>query len=192
MDLALLNQDPDDNGSETIGTGMEARRSGRKLRSQLEQEKNEDLSKLLTTTDDSLLGLSIRVFPNKGRGIVTTRSFIKNQPIVEYSGELLTNRDANEREAEYARNPAIGSFMYFFTHAGKRFCVDATAETGRFGRLINHSRKAPNCGTKLVVVGQIPRLVIFAKKDIPADTEIVFDYGDRSRKNLVALPWLAL
>lgn len=40
---------------------------------------------------------------------------------------------------EYAKDSDIGSYMYFFEHRNKRYCVDATAETKFKGRLINHS-----------------------------------------------------
>ena len=36
-------------------------------------------------------------------------------------------------------------FMQYF------FSIDATQETGRFGRLVNHSCKAPNCVPKVEI-----------------------------------------
>ena len=34
--------------------------------------------------------------------------------------------------------------MYFFQTKGQKYCIDATAKTGRYGRLINHSRLHAN------------------------------------------------
>ena len=34
----------------------------------------------------------------------------------------------------YEKNANIGSYMYFFEHKGKRWCVDATNETEFKGR----------------------------------------------------------
>ncbi len=69
--------------------------------------------------------------------------------------------------------------------------IDATAETGRLGRLVNHSRLTPNLQTKVVMDEKRPRLVLVAKSDIDVGTELLYDYGDRSKKSLAAHPWLA-
>jgi len=73
------------------------------------------------------------------------------------------------------------------------FCmrsVDATKETDRLGRLINHSRNG-NLITKVVQVKSIPRLILVAKRDIDVSEELTYDYGDRSREALRHHPWLA-
>ncbi len=70
------------------------------------------------------------------------------------------------------------------------FSVDATEESGRMGRLINHSRNG-NLITKVVEVKKTPRLVFVAKRDIDLNEELNYDYGDRSRKSLRHHPWLA-
>ena len=72
------------------------------------------------------------------------------------------------------------------------FSIDATAETGRFGRLVNHSRVSPNCITKVVMIKEVPRLILVAKQSIETGEEILYDYGDRSKESLKAHPWLAL
>ena len=59
-----------------------------------------------------------------------------------------------------------GSYVYYFKDNGQRWCIDATEDTGRFGRLVNHSRRNPNCQTRVCRVGGQPRLILFAKKDI--------------------------
>ena len=69
--------------------------------------------------------------------------------------------------------------------------IDATTETGRLGRLVNHSRLHPNCCTKVVIVDKVPRLVLIAKTDIEQGTELSYDYGNRSKESLIAHPWLA-
>ena len=57
--------------------------------------------------------------------------------------------------------------------------IDATSESGRYGRLLNHSKITPNCVTKVVMLGDTPRLILVAKNDIVAGTELLYDYGDR-------------
>lgn len=42
----------------------------------------------------------------------------------------------------------------FCRHRDRTFCLDATAESGRLGRLLNHSRLSPNCATKVVEISE--------------------------------------
>jgi hypothetical protein len=70
------------------------------------------------------------------------------------------------------------------------FSVDATAESGRLGRLVNHSRSG-NLITKTVSIENQPHLVLIAKEDIPAGEEVMYDYGDRSKESIRYHPWLA-
>lgn len=67
--------------------------------------------------------------------------------------------------------------------------VDATRETNRLGRLINHS-KCGNCQTKLHDIDGVPHLILIASRDIEAGEELLYDYGDRSRASIEAYPWL--
>lgn len=67
--------------------------------------------------------------------------------------------------------------------------VDATKETNRLGRLINHS-KTGNCQTKLHPINGSPHLILVASRDIEADEELLYDYGDRSKASVLAHPWL--
>jgi [histone H4]-lysine20 N-methyltransferase SETD8 len=69
--------------------------------------------------------------------------------------------------------------------------IDATAETGKLGRLVNHSRNG-NLITKTVMVGNSPHLVLIAKDDLEKGVELTYDYGDRSKEALQHHPWLAL
>lgn len=70
------------------------------------------------------------------------------------------------------------------------FSIDATAETGKLGRLVNHSRNG-NLMTKVVMIQKQPHLVLIAKEDLPAGVELTYDYGDRSKEALQHHPWLA-
>lgn len=69
------------------------------------------------------------------------------------------------------------------------FSVDATKETDRLGRLINHS-KCGNCQTKLHDIDGVPHLILIASRDIKAGEELLYDYGDRSKASIEAHPWL--
>lgn len=67
--------------------------------------------------------------------------------------------------------------------------VDATRETTRLGRLINHS-KTGNCQTRLHDIDGKPHLILVASRDIDSEEELLYDYGDRSKAALSAHPWL--
>ena len=71
------------------------------------------------------------------------------------------------------------------------FSIDATSESGLFGRLVNHSCKNFNCTTKPIEVDGKPRLILVASRLVNAGEELLYDYGDRSSESLKAHPWLA-
>ena len=85
--------------------------------------------------------------------------------------------------------------MYFFKYREKQYwldivyhflfinrCVnsiDATAESGRYELLINHSKTGPNSRMKLIGNNDKPHLILEACHDIVQGEEICFDYGER-------------
>jgi len=70
------------------------------------------------------------------------------------------------------------------------FSIDATLESGKLGRLLNHSKTQQNCHTKNVDVKGRPYLILVASRKISEDEELLYDYGDRSSEALEAHPWL--
>ena len=111
---------------------------------------------------------------------------------MEYAGELIENSTAEERENEYAMDVSKGCYMYYFKNNRKHYCIDATVETGRYGRLVNHSRQTPNLMPEVFMNGKSLHLILVAKHDIEPGTELLYDYGDRSEESLAAHPWLAM
>lgn len=140
---------------------------------------------------DSERGLEVVEIPGKGRGIVSAREFKKGELIVEYAGELIDRYQANEREDFYSLDPNIGSYLYFFHHNGVKLCLDATEESGKYGRLINHSKKHANIMPKIICIDNVPRIVFFAKENIAVGTEMLFDYSDTRKEVWEDNAWLA-
>ena len=68
--------------------------------------------------------------------------------------------------------------------------VDATQETDRYGRLVNHSKTSGNVTTKLFPIKGTPHLILVAARDIEANEELLYDYGDRSKSSVESHPWL--
>lgn len=136
-------------------------------------------------------GLEVKCIENKGRGVFATREFVKGEFVVEYSGELIDIHEAYIREQKYEQDANMGCYMYYFKFKEQHYCIDATEETGRLGRLVNHSRNG-NLQTKTILVDGVPRLILTAKTYIRPGEELLYDYGDRSKESLVHHPWLAL
>jgi len=168
------------------------RRSVRKTASEILKEETDQINDQLKKDTDLDLDIKVEVFPEKGRGIVTTKDRKKGEFVVEYAGDMISMDSANSRETEYSMDVSKGCYMYYFKYQGKQFCVDATEESGRLGRLLNHSCIHPNLVTKIVTLDDSPRLILVAKQDIVAGTELIYDYGDRDKATIKAHPWLAL
>eukprot|EP00092_Neocalanus_flemingeri_P021178 GFUD01022952.1.p1 GENE.GFUD01022952.1~~GFUD01022952.1.p1 ORF type:complete len:306 (+),score=69.19 GFUD01022952.1:85-1002(+) len=168
------------------------RRSDRKSKADLLKEQTDSMEAALTAQDDTKLGIEVATMDNKGRGIKAVKDYSKGEFVVEYAGDLVDIKTAEDLEAKYSMDTSKGCYMYYFKYKGKQYCVDATSESGRYGRLLNHSRINPNCRTKVVMFDDTPRLILVAKQDILPGTELLFDYGDRSKESLRAHPWLSL
>lgn len=131
------------------------------------------------------------MLPDKGRAVFASRGFWRGEFVCEYAGELIAYTSAKKREEAYAQDAAIGCYMYFFEYKSKQLCIDATSETGRLGRLLNHSKLGANCQAKLFETQARPYIIIVAARDIRAGEELTYDYGERNKSAIEAHPWLA-
>ncbi|XP_064551150.1 histone-lysine N-methyltransferase Set8 [Drosophila montana] len=176
------------NGNREMTEFFPVRRSVRKTKTAVKEEMMRKLEQAVL--EERCEGLQVRHFMGKGRGVVAIRRFKRNEFVVEYVGDLIAISEATERERRYALDENAGCYMYYFKHKNQQYCIDATIDTGKFGRLINHSRNG-NLMTKVVVIKQRPHLVLLAKDDIEPGEELTYDYGDRSKESLLHHPWLA-
>uniref|UniRef100_A0A6P7FQ10 [histone H4]-lysine(20) N-methyltransferase n=1 Tax=Diabrotica virgifera virgifera TaxID=50390 RepID=A0A6P7FQ10_DIAVI len=177
-----------ENGNHKLTEYFPVRRSVRKTTKTVLEEKQRSLEFALKNEIEE--GLEVRIFDGKGRGVVASKYFSRGDFVVEYSGDLIDPIEAKAREEKYARNENTGCYMYYFKYNNQQYCVDATHESGKLGRLVNHSRNG-NLATKTIVIDNKPRLVLLAKDDIKCGEEILYDYGDRSKESLKHHPWLA-
>eukprot|EP01111_Echinosteliopsis_oligospora_P012923 TRINITY_DN4508_c0_g1_i4.p2 TRINITY_DN4508_c0_g1~~TRINITY_DN4508_c0_g1_i4.p2 ORF type:complete len:121 (+),score=30.76 TRINITY_DN4508_c0_g1_i4:129-491(+) len=100
--------------------------------------------------------------------------------ICEYTGEIISEEEAIKREDDYSLNCAdetMACYMYFFQHAKKVMCVDATSpeKAPGYGRLINHSRKGGNLETVKHIVDKEPHLIFISKRNIKKGEEFSYD-----------------
>ncbi|XP_011477426.1 N-lysine methyltransferase KMT5A isoform X3 [Oryzias latipes] len=163
------------------------RRSNRKTKGEIKSEEHRQIDDLINKNTEE--GMEVRQIEGKGRGVFAVRAFKKGDFVVEYHGDLLDLAEAKTREDQYAQDPQTGCYMYYFQYQSKSYCIDATKESGRLGRLVNHS-KSGNCQTRLHAIGETPHLILVASRDIKAGEELLYDYGDRSKESITAHPWL--
>lgn len=176
------------NGNREINDFFPVRRSVRKTKTAVKEEMMRNLEQAIL--EERSEGLKVAHFEGKGRGIIADRRFQRGEFVIEYVGDLISTTEAAEREKRYALDENAGCYMYYFKHKNQQYCIDATEDTGKLGRLVNHSRNG-NLMTKVVVVKQKPHLVLIAKDDIESGEELCYDYGDRSKESLLHHPWLA-
>jgi len=187
-DNQSLNKDVQSPQNHKLTEYFTVRRSVRKPKNVIMEEKQKCLENAVHSGKED--GLQIHVFPGKGRGIITTRLFRKGEFVVEYSGDLIDMNQAKIREKLYSADQNTGCYMYYFQHKNQSYCVDATAESSRLGRLVNHSR-AGNLAPKVIEIEDRPHLLLVARSDILPGKELLYDYGDRSSLSLKHHPWLA-
>ncbi|XP_046738026.1 histone-lysine N-methyltransferase EHMT2 isoform X1 [Diprion similis] len=110
----------------------------------------------------------------KGWGLRTLRFILKGTYVCEYVGEIISDSEADHREDD--------SYLFDLDNRdGETYCIDAR-RYGNLARFINHSC-APNLLPVRVFVEHqdlhFPRIAFFANRDIDADEELGFDYGEK-------------
>lgn len=125
---------------------------------------------------------------DKGYGVKSRVDILRETLVMYYQGELLTRAQAVEREASYAEEQHCYQFYFKApTRDGssQTLCWDAT-HSHHISRYLNHSRKLANVQPKLTG----SRIAFYARRNIAAGEELLFDYGDRHPAVVKALPWL--
>lgn len=110
-----------------------------------------------------------------GWGLFTKIDILKNDPIVEYMGEVIRQPIADKREKQYEISGEGSCYMF---RLDRTRIVDATM-IGCMARFMNHSCTS-NAYAKIISVdtesGQEKKIVVFANRDIAAGEEITYDY----------------
>ncbi len=115
------------------------------------------------------LPFEVRESAIQGRGAYATRRIAGGAWIVEYTGELITQEEADRRYADEAME-RHHTFL-FDRHDGR--VIDA-ASGGSDARFINHSCE-PNC--EAIVESDTRAIWICARRTIEAGEELTYDYG---------------
>ena len=110
----------------------------------------------------------------KGRGVKTTKPFKKGEYVTTYVGKLMYAKEAKILNKQ--------NYLLYFSINQKHYCINSNDELESYGlaRLMNHSRKNPNLKANVKLINGLPFAYFTAKHDIPDDTELLWDYGDKN------------
>jgi len=107
--------------------------------------------------------------PNAGLGLFANRSFIPNDHICWYRGELI---DQAELDRRYGDNVAM-----YTIKVGKDAYIDAANTPHNIGRYANMANKRKDNNAKYVVSAKTKTARLVAIKNIKEGSEILVDYG---------------
>ncbi|XP_052835081.1 probable histone-lysine N-methyltransferase set-23 [Drosophila gunungcola] len=114
------------------------------------------------------------------KGLRTKEKILRGAFICEYAGELLTTSEATRR---LKINEELGWMNYVLvlnehtSEQKQQVTIVDPSRRGNIGRYLNHSCE-PNCQIAAVRIDcPLPKIGIFAGRDIPAWEELCFHYG---------------
>jgi len=108
-----------------------------------------------------------------GFGVFAREAINKNKRIIDYAGELISNKQSEKREDRYLKKGCIWVFR-----VNRNWSRDA-AVGGNVARFINHACK-PNCWIE--VDAKTKTIWIRAAKAIAPGEELVYDYNTEGDK----------
>ncbi|XP_016096957.1 uncharacterized protein [Sinocyclocheilus grahami] len=133
-------------------------------------------------------GLAIKSFEGKGKGVIATMEFKRNQAVCDYHGKVVSKQEGEWRLDTLTGEPSCPFF--FKGKGGEPLCIDAQnfpcdchPDQETYGRRMNHSRSKNNVQPPRVYLTFLdgPRecVLFFALRDIAVSKELLWDYGVR-------------
>uniref|UniRef100_A0A0C9R856 Ash1 protein n=1 Tax=Fopius arisanus TaxID=64838 RepID=A0A0C9R856_9HYME len=116
-------------------------------------------------------GLQRFMTESKGWGVRTKDSIKSGVFILEYVGEVVSEREFKSRMATRYANDT----HHYCLHLDGGLVIDGH-RMGGDGRFVNHSCE-PNCEMQKWSVHGLPRMALFALRDIKSGEELTYDYN---------------
>ena len=110
-----------------------------------------------------------------GFGVFAVDPINKNKRIIDYAGELITNKQSEGREDRYLRKGCIWVFR-----VNRNWSRDANVG-GNVARFINHACK-PNCWIE--VDAKTKTIWVRAGRNITPGEELTYDYNTEGDKTI--------
>jgi len=126
-----------------------------------------DETRTLTPPAPGSRRIQVRRSGIHGKGVFTLKPLRKGEVVIEYTGELITWREALRRHPHDPKDP----HHTFYFHIDDQRVIDAKYG-GNSARWINHACR-PNCEAD----EQDGRIFIKALRNIAAGSELFYDYG---------------
>ncbi|XP_034023349.1 histone-lysine N-methyltransferase SETMAR [Thalassophryne amazonica] len=116
---------------------------------------------------------------HKGWGVRTLQPIPHGTFVCEYAGEVISFKEARRRQQaqKYEDNNYIIAVR---EHAGKGHIIETFVDPtmiGNVGRFLNHSCLPCLAMVPVRVHSAVPRLALFAGRDIESQEELTFDYS---------------
>lgn len=127
------------------------------------------------------LRLSLEVYRtrNRGWGVRTLEAITRGTFVCEYAGEVISFEEARRRQLAQ-KSEEDNYIIAVREHAGADSVTETfvdPARVGNVGRFLNHSCQPNLLMLPVRVHSVVPRLALFAGRDIDALEELTFDYS---------------
>lgn len=128
-----------------------------------------------------IVRLEVFKHDEKGLGLRTLDFVRRGQFICEYAGEVIPELEAQNRLDALTKDDMNYLFILREHFKSSIFCtyIDPRYK-GNIGRFINHSCNPNLCVVPVRVNNMIPRVCLFASRDILAGEEVTYDYGQNN------------
>ncbi|KAK8155893.1 hypothetical protein IWX90DRAFT_51399 [Phyllosticta citrichinensis] len=116
------------------------------------------------------IGVEVMETPNRGHGVRAMRTFNKDQIVIEYIGEIITQQESDRRVREVYKDHKCFYLMNFYD----KLIIDGFR--GNIARFVNHSCN-PNCRMEKWTVNGEVRMALFADRYIMTGEELTWHYN---------------
>lgn len=119
--------------------------------------------------------LSVSQSSRHGYGLFSECFIGENSFVIEYTGEMITDRETERRGNFYEINRCSYLFNLVNKNSECLLSVDAFY-LGNKSRYINHSKHSANLRSEVFTQNGVPHVVFYSLRDIYRGEELLFDY----------------